>query len=87
MILGLASAINHKLVLTNIVQDAIFYLRMNYQRVLKKIPNPNPQDGSLVPIMYNCSFVHLFFHFPGIMVSQKLLPLRRLFAAFGQFNQ
>ena len=36
-----AGAINQKMILTNIVQDAILYLRMKYQHVLKKFPNPN----------------------------------------------
>ena len=32
---------NQKIVLINIDQDAILYLQVNYQHVLKKIPNPN----------------------------------------------
>ena len=39
-ILEKIAAINHKMVLTNIVQDAILYSRMNYLPVLKKFPNP-----------------------------------------------
>ena len=31
---------NQKIVLINIDQDAILYLRVNYQNVLKKFPNP-----------------------------------------------
>ena len=32
---------NQKIVLVNVDQDAILYLRVNYQHVLKKFPNPN----------------------------------------------
>ena len=32
---------NQKIVLINVDQDAILYLRVNYQHVLKKFPNPN----------------------------------------------
>jgi len=31
---------NQKMVLTNIVQDANLYLKMNYQHILQKIPIP-----------------------------------------------
>ena len=32
---------NQKIVLINVDQDAILYLPVNYQHVLKKFPNPN----------------------------------------------
>ena len=32
---------NKKIVLTNVVQDAIIYLRMNYRHMLQKFPYPN----------------------------------------------
>ena len=31
---------NQKIVLTNVDQDAILYLRVKYQHVLEKFPNP-----------------------------------------------
>ena len=31
---------NQKIVLINVDQDAILYLRVNYQHVLEKFPNP-----------------------------------------------
>ena len=31
---------NQKMVLTNIVQDATLYLKMNYQHMLQKFPYP-----------------------------------------------
>ena len=48
VILERIAAINHKMVLTNIVQDAILYLRMKYQHVLKKFPNPNEHPVCLI---------------------------------------
>ena len=36
-----AGAINQKMVLTNIAQDAILYLKMNYQHMLQKFPYSN----------------------------------------------
>ena len=41
MTLDVAGATNQKMILTNIVQVAILYLRMKYQHVLKKFPSPN----------------------------------------------
>ena len=38
MTLYCAGAMNHKMALTNIVQDAILYLKMNYQHILQKFP-------------------------------------------------
>ena len=38
--MGPCGAKNHKMVLTNIVQDAILYLEMKNQHVLQKLPYP-----------------------------------------------
>ena len=38
---GPCGAKNQKMVLTNVVQEAILYLRMNYQHMLQKFPYPN----------------------------------------------
>ena len=39
-VVGLCGAKNQKMVLTNVVQDAILYLNMNCQHVLQKFPYP-----------------------------------------------
>ena len=38
--MGPCGAINQKMVLTNVVQDAILYLKMNCQHMLQKFPYP-----------------------------------------------
>ena len=38
---------NQKMVLTNIVLDAILYLKMNYQHMLQKFPYPNARDDGI----------------------------------------
>ena len=45
MILDPEFARNQKIVLINVDQDAILHLRVNYQHVLKKFPNPNDHDS------------------------------------------
>ena len=42
-VVGSCGAKNKKMVLTNVVQDAILYLNMNCQHMLQKFPYPNIQ--------------------------------------------
>ena len=40
VLVGPCGAKNQKMVLTNVVQDAILYLKLNYQHMLQKFPYP-----------------------------------------------
>ena len=44
---------NEKIVFINVDQDAILYLRVKYQHVLKKFPNPSDHEAG-------CNFALLF---------------------------
>ena len=41
---------NQKIVLINVDQDAILYLRVNYQHALKKFPNPILHNQLIVDV-------------------------------------
>ena len=63
-----AGAINQKMVLTNIAQDGILYLRLNYQHVFKKIHNPTLQSPISKLVGYGTS---------GSRYRRNLLPPKR----------
>ena len=44
---GPCGAKNHKMVLTNVVQDAILYLKMNSQHMLQRFPYPTIDDKTI----------------------------------------
>ena len=60
-VVGPCGAKNQKMVLTNVVQDDILYLKMNCQHILQKFPYPNnhqyKSESILVHVLvlFHCS--------------------------------